>query len=83
MTGFTSLRSELAQRNTGEAMAESDRELRTEIDDAMERIRRQIDLLREGPTIGGAADDRNVIADLETEYLQLKAARADLPHRQD
>jgi hypothetical protein len=47
--------------------------------DAMEKIRQQIDLLRSGPTIGGASDDRSVIADLEAEYEGLKAARANLP----
>jgi len=46
--------------------------------DAMAQIRRQIDLLRSGPTIGGPSDDRSVIADLEAEYEGLKQARAAL-----
>jgi hypothetical protein len=59
-------------------MSESDKPLREQIDDAMERIRRQLERLREGPTIGGPSNDRGVIADLETEYEQLKEARAGL-----
>ena len=57
---------------------ESDQPLREQIDDAMERIRAQLELLREGPTIGGPSDDRSVIADLEAEYAALKEARAGL-----
>jgi hypothetical protein len=59
-------------------MSESDKPLREQIDDAMERIREQLTLLREGPTIGGPSDDRSVIADLEAEYEALKEARAGL-----
>ena len=59
-------------------MSESDKPLRDQIDDAMERIREQLALLRSGPTIGGPADDRSVIADLEAEYAALKEARAGL-----
>ena len=62
-------------------MSESDKPLREQMTDAMERIREQLDLLRSGPTIGGPSDDRSVIADLEAEYQALKAARAGLrPH---
>ena len=62
-------------------MSESDEPLRAQIDEAMARIRHQLELLREGPTIGDALDDRSVIADLEAEYQQLKEARAGLgPH---
>ena len=59
-------------------MSESDKPLRDQIDDAMARIRDQLTLLREGPTIGGPSDDRSVIADLEAEYAALKEARAGL-----
>lgn len=62
-------------------MSESDKPLRQQIDDAMETIRRQLERLREGPTIGGPSDDRSVIADLEAEYQELKEARIGLgPH---
>ncbi len=53
-------------------MSESEKPLREQMTDAMERIRQQLELLREGPTIGGPSDDRSVIADLEAEYLALK-----------
>ncbi len=59
-------------------MSESDKPLREQIDDAMAVIRHQLELLREGPTIGGPSDDRDVIAGLEAELEQLKEARANL-----
>ncbi len=59
-------------------MSESDKPLRQQIDDAMETIRQQLERLREGPSIGGWSDDREVIAGLEAEYQALKAARVGL-----
>jgi len=49
--------------------------LRQQLSDAMQTIRQQIERLREGPAMGGPLDDRSVIADLEHEYSELKAAR--------
>jgi hypothetical protein len=59
-------------------MSESDKPLRQQMTDAMEKIREQLELLRSGPTIGGPLDDRSVIADLEAEYQALKDARSNL-----
>ncbi len=59
-------------------MSDSDKPLREQITEAMEAIRRQLDLLRSGPNIGGPSDDRSVIADLEAEFQALKEARANL-----
>jgi hypothetical protein len=59
-------------------MSESDKPLREQMTDAMEKISEQLDLLRSGPTIGEALDDRSVIADLEAEYQALKEARSNL-----
>ena len=59
-------------------MSEPDKPLRDQIDDAMAVIRHQIERLREGPSMGGALDDRSVIAGLEAELEQLKEARAGL-----
>ena len=59
-------------------MSESDKPLREQMTDAMERIREQLERLREGPTIGGPLDDRSVMADLEAEYEALKQARDNL-----
>jgi len=57
---------------------EQDQPLREQIDDAIEVIRHQLERLYEGPSIGGALDDRSVIAGLEDELEQLKQARANL-----
>jgi hypothetical protein len=59
-------------------MSETDKTLRLQIEDAIERIGQQLDRLRAGPTIGGPSDDRSVIADLEAERLALEEARARL-----
>lgn len=59
-------------------MSESDKPLREQIDDGMEAIRRQLERLREGPTMGEPANDLTVIADLEAEYQALKDARTGL-----
>jgi hypothetical protein len=59
-------------------MSESEKPLREQMTDAMEKIREQLELLRSGPTIGEALDDRSVITDLEAEYAALKEARANL-----
>ena len=59
-------------------MSESEKPLREQMTDAMEKISEQLELLRSGPTIGEALDDRSVIAGLEAEYQELKEARANL-----
>jgi hypothetical protein len=59
-------------------MSESEKPMSDQLTDAMQNIRQQLELLREGPTIGGPSDDRSVIADLEAEFEALKAARAGL-----
>ncbi len=59
-------------------MSESDEPLRQQIDEAMAAIRHQLELLREGPSLGGPSDDHDVIAGLEAELEQLKEARAGL-----
>ncbi len=59
-------------------MSDSDKPLHEQRTEAMEAIRRRLDLLRSGPNIGGPSDDRSVIADLEAEFLALKEARANL-----
>jgi len=56
----------------------SDKPLRQQIDEGMEAIRRQLEQLRKGPTMGEPSDDRTVIAELEAEYQALKEARGRL-----
>jgi hypothetical protein len=52
--------------------------LRQQMTEAMEKIREQLDILRDGPTMGEPSDDRSVIADLEAEYQALKEGRDNL-----
>jgi hypothetical protein len=58
-------------------MSDSDLPLREQMTNAMDAIRRQIDLLNSPSSIGGGFDNRSVIADLEAEYAALKKARSD------
>ncbi len=59
-------------------MSEIDKPLRQQMTDAMEAIRKQLDVLREGPSIGGPFNDRSVITDLEAEFQALKEGRDNL-----
>lgn len=59
-------------------MSESERPLREQMSEAMEKIRQQVERLSAGPTMGGPSDDRSVIADLEAEFQELEKARAGL-----
>jgi hypothetical protein len=62
-------------------MSDSDRPLRAQLDEAIDRVRRELEILRSPSSIGGGADNRSVIADLETELRELEEARADVgPH---
>ncbi len=55
--------------------------LRDQLDDAIARVRRELEILQSPSSIGGGADDGGVIADLEKEYRELVEARAGLgPH---
>jgi hypothetical protein len=59
-------------------MSESEKPLRQQLTDAMEKIRQQLEILRAGPTMGGPSDDRTLIADLEAEYRALDEARGNV-----
>ena len=59
-------------------MSESEKPLREQMTDAMEKIRQQLEILRSGPTLGEPSDDRTLIAELEAEFQALKEARAKL-----
>ena len=54
------------------------RPLREQLDEAIDRVRREIEILRSPSSIGGGADNRSVLADLEREYEQLRQARANV-----
>jgi hypothetical protein len=59
-------------------MSESKKDLREELTEAIERVRRELVILQSPSTIGGGADSRSVIADLERELQELQQAKADL-----
>ena len=62
-------------------MSDSDGPLRAELNEAIDRVRRQLEILRSPSSIGGGADNREVIAELEAELRQLEDSRAAVgPH---
>ena len=62
-------------------MSNSEKPLRDQLDEALDRVRRELEILQSPSSIGGGADNRQVIADLEAEYQALKEARAGVgPH---
>ena len=70
-----------AHRRYGPGMPESEKPLREQLDDAIVVVRRDLEILRSPSSIGGGADNRSVIADLETELRALIEARSNIgPH---
>jgi hypothetical protein len=63
-------------------MCDHSQSLRDQIDEAIARVGRELEILRSPSSIGGASDDRGVIADLETEYRELREARARVDPRE-
>jgi hypothetical protein len=62
-------------------MTELEKPLRQQLDDAIAVVQRDLEILRSPSSIGGGADNRSVIADLETELRALKEARGNVgPH---
>ena len=62
-------------------MSNSEKPLREQLDEALDRVRRELEILQSPSSIGGGADNRQVIADLEAEYQALREARANVgPH---
>lgn len=59
-------------------MSESEKPLREQMTDAMEKIRQQLEFLCSGPTIGGPSDDRSLVAEIEAELEALKEVLAKL-----
>jgi hypothetical protein len=59
-------------------MSHDDKPLKDQIAEAMAAIQRQLDILRAGPNLGGPDDNGALIAELEAEYQELKAAKANL-----
>ena len=62
-------------------MSDSETTLREQLDEAIAKVRRELEILQAPSSIGGGADNRSVIAELEAELLQLRDARANVgPH---
>jgi esterase/lipase len=59
-------------------MPDDDRPLREQLDEAIDKIRRELEIIQSPSTIGGGSDDRTVVAELEAELQALISARADL-----
>lgn len=59
-------------------MSQQDKPLKDQMTEAMAAIERQLEILRAGPNLGGPDDNGALIAELEAEYRELKAARASL-----
>jgi hypothetical protein len=59
-------------------MSDEERPLREQLDEAIARVRRELEILFAPSSIGGGADNRSVIADLEKELRELQEARANL-----
>jgi hypothetical protein len=62
-------------------MSDSEVPLRDQLDEAIARVRRELEILMSPSSIGGGADNRSAIRDLETELQELRDARQGLgPH---
>jgi hypothetical protein len=59
-------------------MSDSTRPIREELTDAINRVRRELEILQAPSSIGGSPDNGSVIGDLENELQRLLEARADL-----
>jgi hypothetical protein len=59
-------------------MSESEPPLRDQLQDAIARVRRELEILAAPSSIGGGSDDGSVIAALEKELRDLESALAGL-----
>jgi hypothetical protein len=57
-------------------MSDSKDSLRAELTEARDKIRRELEILLTPSSIGGGADDRGVIAELQAELKQIEEALA-------
>lgn len=53
-------------------MSQSEKPLREQLIEARDKIRRELEILRSPSSIGGGADNRSVIAALESELGQIE-----------
>ena len=57
-------------------MTESDGSMRDEPDDAIAKVRRELEIIQSPSSVGGGADNRSVTTELATELQALEEARA-------
>jgi hypothetical protein len=57
---------------------DSDEPLGDQLDEAIAKVRRELEILMSPSSIGAGSDDRGVIADLQKELAELEDARANL-----
>jgi hypothetical protein len=60
-------------------MSEPEKSLREQLVEARDKVRRELEILQTPSSIGGGADDRSVVADLESELRELEEALANRP----
>ena len=56
-------------------MSDSEKPLREQLDEAIDKVRRELEILHSPSSIGGGSNDGSVIADLEKELRELQEAR--------
>jgi hypothetical protein len=59
-------------------MSDSDEPLRPQLDAAIAKVRRELEILEAPSSIGGRPDDGGVVAALRKELAELETARAGL-----
>jgi hypothetical protein len=59
-------------------MSDSEKPIREELTEAINKVRRELEILQAPSSIGGPPDNGSVVADLEKELQRLLEARADL-----
>ncbi len=60
-------------------MADTDEDLRAQLIEARDKVRRELEILSAPSSIGGRSDDGSVVAALEAELKQLEEALANRP----
>nr|MDQ2861464.1 hypothetical protein [Pseudomonadota bacterium] len=63
-------------RRYSQGMSNPEKPLREQLTEARDKVRRELEILRSPSSIGGGADDRSVVADLEKELGALEEALA-------
>ena len=59
-------------------MSDPEKPIRNQLTEAINRVRRELEILQAPSSIGGPPDNGSVVADLEKELQNLLEARADL-----